>query len=419
MLNYERAHNGQLPFVEPRAHSLTDAPSALAALLESNRLFSARFVSEAERRRRWFSQHRFRPFLRICSDGRCLCLEQALGEDRLHFEGIPSGVFEADRSIGAISALDSGMSCMITEDRLRKCHGWGMKALSLEFAHVSSRHPDSSSCAALHNDTSAAIEIVRHNANETNCAYDGRGVSIPALLDTDTYAITAFGPCGRSLNTLETAMNRDIRTRRHIAAHFRSLLRKTLPDDWQPLKRMGHEVRRAFYQELANLLMYNVLWVRHVARSGWQIKMDRHEERLLAVGRHIAPLAEPNTVFYVADHCSHKARNFETGLRFVTQNAIADAVAANAKTWRATILINLPFDDSPRLQQINVRHMRDRLMAIAADSQPRIAEQIASSFGHLPAWAKEQLGRADAFLGNIYWAMSVSRRSDRLLMPFE
>jgi len=420
MHNVRKAIDGPLAFVPPqRLSNLDEFPEITRRLLEANKQYSRRFVTDAPSREQWFNEHTFVLVIVTCGDGRMLDTERAYGEQYDGSAGgVPAGIIEVERSSGAINGFESLATCFINRNRVRK----GRPVIHIQLAHWSSSHPQTASCAALEHNTDAALRIARYNAEEMGFAFRGRIVAFHGLADTDWDSVTIFGP-GGSIDTLTLARDHSLRGLT-LKTHLRRKLENCFPATREPLSTLNPSYHAAFYNEMAMYLGYNVAYVSSIIASGRQVELLDHGERLIVIGRHVAPLVGYNSAFLCNDHSRRKKIDFLIGWKFVARNTIIDAISANNRKWLTPTIINTPTDpDDELLTQLHVRHLQERYEDIArqnADSildfirnDPKIAPHLGQN-----AWLAAQL-RPEEFVRRISWCLSTSARRTRRLVPFK
>lgn len=418
MHNVRMAMDGQLAFALPqRLLCFDEYPAIVRNLLEANGQYSRQFAKEARSRQQWFDEHTFVLVIATCADGRLLDTERAFGE-RFNGSGlVPRGIIEVERSSGAVNGLESLATCLISRNRVRK----GRPVIHMQLAHWSSSHPQTASCAALDHNTEAALTIARYNAKEMSSAFCGKIVAFHALADTDWDSVTVFGPNG-TIDTLKLARTSGLLGKK-LMTLLRHKLEECFPRNSEPLSTIDRSYHAAFYDELAMYLGYNITYVRSIIASGRQVELLNHEERLLVIGRHVAPLVGYNSAFLCTDLSRRKKIDFLIGWRFVARNTIADALLANNPDWLVPVFINLPTDpDDELLTQLHVRHLQERYVDIACQNaagildfirtDPKIAPRLAQH-----AWLASQLSPGE-FVRRISWCLSTSPRRTRRLTPF-
>jgi hypothetical protein len=414
MHDFHRATQGLLSFIEPRECGTADLPLPISALLDANKTFSIKFVSDAEKRQAWHDDHAFQFVGRDCIDGRRLCAEQALGEIHGDFGGVPPGIIEIDRSSGNINGLDSLATCFL--DRRRA--GKGRPIMLCETAHHSSRMETTASCAALGNDTAAGLRIVSCKATEANYVFRNQLVAFHALADTDDDSLMIFGDTSKSLNTAITAADSSIRSKNMRPVMEQELL-EIFPTDWPPLAALKSEIRRRFVPELAELLAWNAAYVRRNARKGALPKL-KHEERIIVIGRQVEPLSGTDA-FLCDDHSLRFKHDFRIAFRFVALNSAIDAAKAGNRDWTVPCLMNEPCDDDDeRLAKVHVRHSRIGVEAIAKAYAAKAADFILNDPHGLPKSMRPRWLLSDLeHLGErLCVCTTSSNRRTRLLIPF-
>jgi len=419
MHNVRKALDGQLAFAPPLKLPLPDEfPEITRNLLESNERYSLQFVDEAPSRQKWFDDHTFVLVIDTCADGRLLDTERAFGERYNGSGAVPRGIIEVERSSGAISGCESLASCFVGRNRIRK----GRPVIHIQLAHWSSSHPQTASCAALNHDTKAALSIAKYNAEEIGFAFRGKIVAFHGLTDTDWDSVTIFGPCG-IINTLKLARNRGLRGQKLKAQLHRKLM-ECFPRTCEPLSTIDTSHHAAFYNEMAMYLSCNVAYVRSIIASERKVELLDHGERLLVIGRHVAPLVGYNSAFLCTDLSRRKKIDFLIGWRFVSRNTIVDALADMNSNWLVPVIINIPTDpDDESLTQLHVRHLRERYEDIASQNVADILEFVRKDPKIAPRleqneWLATQL-TPEEFVRHISWCLSTSVRRTRRLIPFK
>ena len=419
MHNVRKAIDGQLAFATPQRLTIHDRfPGIITALLKANQAYSIQFVNEALSRKQWFDKHTFVLVIVTCGDGRMLDTERAYGERYNGSGGVPRGIIEVERSSGAVNGLESLATCFISRNRVRK----GRPIIHMQLAHWSSSHPQTASCAALEHNTDAALRIARYNAQEMGFAFRGRIVAFHGLADTDWDSVTVFGP-GGSIDTLKLARDHGFRGRK-MKANLRRKLMECFPRTCEPLSTLDPSHHAAFYNELAMYLGYNVAYVRSIIASARQVELLDHEERLIVIGRHVAPLVGYNSAFLCNDHSRRKKIDFLIGWKFVARNTIADAIATGNRNWQVPAIINTPTDpDDESLTQLHVRHLQERYDDIARQNAVGILDFIRADPKIAPhlkrtEWLAAQLN-PEEFVRRISWCLSTSARRTRRLVPFK
>jgi hypothetical protein len=409
---------GQLAFAPPLKLPMPDEfPAITGKLLADNEVYSLQFMSEAPARQQWFDNHTFVLVISTCADGRMLDTERAFGE---HWNGsgaVPRGIIEVDRSSGAISGCESVGSCFVGRNRIRK----GRPVIHIQLAHWSSSHPQTASCAALNHDTKAALLIAKYNAEEMAFAFRGKIVSIHGLADTDWDSLTIFGPAG-TIDTLKLACRRGLHGQ-NLKAQLHRKLTECFPKTCEPLSTIDASHHAAFYDEMAMYLSCNVAYVRSVIASERKVELLDHSERLLVIGRHVAPLVGYNSAFLCTDLSRRKKIDFLIGWKFVVRNTIVDAINAGNQNWLVPVIINIPTDtDDEPLTRLHVRHLQERYEDIARQnaldildfvrSDPKIAPHLKQN-----GWLAQQL-TVEEFVRRISWCLATSPRRTRRLTPF-
>lgn len=391
---------------------------AIRIFLEKNAAANAAFEARTAERDAWLESHRLFPSADLCIDGRVQDFAQAVG--------LPVGILEMYRSKGSMIRLANPMYRHRCAEVLRNRkagggHAGGPRAeMRMVTAHWSVSRPDTASCAAWEHRTDAALADVQERCHEHAFAWRGRVVAFPVLIDTDLDAMTLFGPGGSY--PVERLVRRLGPDEPPDPKAIVDALHQVFPIHWDPLARLHPEVRDAFHAELAERVVANVAFVRHVIASERPVELLTHGERLIFVGRHADWTEEHNTLFLIDDTEGEEAfTSFAIALKYVAKNVILDAIAEQDHQWRIPVVVNIPYAEEREHHEafLHARQLGMRLRATVADLEEQTVRFLHGSHGipdvDIPDWMFREMTDLRTRVDIV---TCTSRGSTRLFVPF-
>jgi hypothetical protein len=355
----------------------------------------------------------------ICSDGRNLDFTYAIG--------VEPGLLRAFCDPGSREASFEHWTYAQRFVNHHQRTGRGLDLVPdkpLLHIHFSTAHDSSVEgygCAAWRGDIRGYQAHMARLSEEINAYGDGRTIALNALLDTDIDGLTLHAPEG-TISSVEFALEtNDSSPDRMESVRDRIIerLERIYPSHMHPVNLLERRYRRAFYAELADRLVANVLFVEGVRRSNRPPEALDHCEQLIFLGE--PPVTtERNEAFAIEDRGNVIGRHGLCHMKIAMQYVVPNCILANPDDWAVPLFIAIPHNgyDEHVIRQYALGYRR-RIEAMVGELGAFAAEH-----GHFPGNVSQEVERAKRHLATelpkrFVVCTTIHHRADRKPVPVD